>query len=55
MQTSGLTIKIARAWPSWMLLAAFWMPNVAEEHADVHVKAEAFDAQGFLDFDGDGR
>jgi hypothetical protein len=24
-----LTIRIARAWPSWILLAAFWMPKVA--------------------------
>ena len=31
VQISGLTIRIARAWPSWMLLAAFWMPNAVNE------------------------
>ena len=33
VQTSGLTIRIARAWPSCTLLQAAWMPKVAEEQA----------------------
>ncbi|MCY1439225.1 hypothetical protein D9M71_554500 [compost metagenome] len=33
VQTSGLTIRTARAWPSCTLLAAVWIPKVAEEHA----------------------
>ncbi|MNE61770.1 hypothetical protein D3C80_1570080 [compost metagenome] len=33
VQTSGLTIRIARAWPSWTALVAACRPKVAEEQA----------------------
>ncbi len=33
VQISGLTMRMARAWPSLMLLTAFWIPKVADEQA----------------------
>ncbi|SVJ81945.1 Uncharacterised protein [Klebsiella pneumoniae] len=33
VQISGLTIRIARAWPVWIAVVAAWIPKVAEEQA----------------------
>ncbi|MNI83061.1 hypothetical protein D3C73_1398350 [compost metagenome] len=40
VQISGLTTNNARAWPSCTLLAAVWMPKVAEEQATFMSKAK---------------
>ncbi|MNC51956.1 hypothetical protein D3C75_1012740 [compost metagenome] len=40
VHTSGLTISTARAWPRATLLAAVWMPKVADEQATFMSKAK---------------